>query len=74
MQITPDQAKYISGSFELVKVPEIGGIPAQRLPEVIDTVWLPPEVFTFRIAVNSGPIAVAWMEFGVAVPVMPPAT
>ena len=38
MQITPDQAKYISGSFELVKVPEVGGNPAQRLPEVIDTV------------------------------------
>ena len=38
MQISADQAKYISGSFELVKVPEVGGIPAQRLPEVIDTV------------------------------------
>lgn len=38
MQITPEQAKYVTGSFELVKVPQVGGIPAQRLPEVIDTV------------------------------------
>ena len=38
MQITQEQAKYITGAFELVKVPEVGGIPAQRLPEVIDTV------------------------------------
>ena len=38
MQITERDAAYIRGSFATLKSPAVGGVPAQRLPEVIETV------------------------------------
>ncbi|GAA3778072.1 histidinol dehydrogenase [Microbacterium kribbense] len=38
MQIDVSDEKYISGKFETLKAPEIGGVAAQRLPQVVETV------------------------------------
>ena len=38
MQINDVDKKFISGSFHVLKAPGVGGVPAQRLPQVIETV------------------------------------
>ncbi|GHG61143.1 histidinol dehydrogenase [Sinomonas cellulolyticus] len=38
MQINEADKAYINGKFTTLKEPEVGGVPAQRLPEVIETV------------------------------------
>ncbi|WP_022884728.1 histidinol dehydrogenase [Glaciibacter superstes] len=38
MQINKADEAYISGSYTVLKSPEIGGVPAQRLPAVVETV------------------------------------
>lgn len=38
MHINDGDKKFISGTFWTVKAPAVGGIPAQRLPQVIETV------------------------------------
>lgn len=38
MQIDASDEKYISGEFETLKAPAIGGVAAQRLPQVVETV------------------------------------
>ena len=38
MQLTERDSAHIRGHFTALKTPAIGGVPAQRLPEVIDTV------------------------------------
>ncbi|MET3174350.1 UNVERIFIED_ORG: sulfopropanediol 3-dehydrogenase [Arthrobacter sp. UYCu721] len=38
MQINDAEKAYITGTFTTLKAPGIGGVPAQRLPAVIDTV------------------------------------
>ena len=38
MQINEADKKHITGTFTVLKEPAIGGVPAQRLPEVIKTV------------------------------------
>ncbi|MDD1476657.1 MULTISPECIES: histidinol dehydrogenase [unclassified Arthrobacter] len=38
MQISSRDAAHIQGSFLVLKSPAIGGVPAQRLPDVVETV------------------------------------
>lgn len=38
MQINDVDKKFISGTYRAVKSPAVGGVPAQRLPQVIETV------------------------------------
>lgn len=38
MQINESDIPWIKGSFTTLKAPAVGGVPAQRLPEVIETV------------------------------------
>jgi sulfopropanediol 3-dehydrogenase len=38
MEIGPTYSPFIKGAYECMKKPDIGGVPAQRLPEVVDTV------------------------------------
>ncbi|GHD00060.1 histidinol dehydrogenase [Zhihengliuella salsuginis] len=38
MQINDTDHKYIEGSYATLKSPQVGGVPAQRLPEVVETV------------------------------------
>ncbi|WP_159613969.1 histidinol dehydrogenase [Glutamicibacter sp. JC586] len=38
MQINEADKAFINGKFEALKTPEVGGVPAQRLPAVIETV------------------------------------
>lgn len=38
MQINEADKAYIKGNFSVLKEPEVGGVPAQRLPAVIETV------------------------------------
>ncbi len=38
MQLTERDSAYIGGDFSTLKSPAVGGVPAQRLPEVIETV------------------------------------
>ncbi|SDW90065.1 sulfopropanediol 3-dehydrogenase [Arthrobacter sp. cf158] len=38
MQINEADKAFINGHFEVIKAPEVGGVPAQRLPAVIETV------------------------------------
>lgn len=38
MELNATYAPFITGAYECLKTPAIGGVPAQRLPEVISTV------------------------------------
>ncbi|MCF3140848.1 histidinol dehydrogenase [Paenarthrobacter sp. AR 02] len=38
MQINEADKAFINGNFEVIKEPAVGGVPAQRLPAVIETV------------------------------------